>query len=72
MFEQASGHANITRVTYAIASYGDVPVEGVVLLGLVLAYHLGVCDLLAAVQENVMQVDDEEGACDENMLTWDL
>ena len=48
-FKGAGGCANITRVTDAIASYGDTCAVGVILLGPVLAYHLGVCDLLVAI-----------------------
>ena len=70
-FKGASGCANITRVTDAIASYGDACVVGVILLGLVLAYHLGVCDLIVAVRGYVVVVNDDEGICTQYALTWD-
>ena len=71
-FKGAGGCANITRVTDVIAFYDDVHVVGVILLGPVLAYHLGVSDLVATVWGDVMEVNDEEGVCSQNTLTWDL
>ena len=71
-FKGAGRCANITRVTYAIASYGDVHAVGVILLGPVLAYHLGVCDLLLAVWGDVMVVDDEEGVSAQYAPSWDI
>ena len=70
-FKGAGGCANITRVTDAIATYGDACAEGVILLWPVFTYHLGVHDLILAVRGNVMVVDDDEGICTQDTLAQD-